>query len=71
MATSFREVHGKRTDDELPGEPFMATCIRMIENNAPKATPLAEVTSVDDGEDEVTYAECGVTGVLKAHTPGR
>ena len=49
----------------------MATCMRMIENNVPKATPLTEVTPVDDGEDEVTYAECGVTGVLKAHTPGR
>ena len=68
MAASFREAHGKKTDDELPGEPFMAGQMKKVENNTPKAEQLSEVTSVEDGEDEVTYAECGVTGVLKAHT---
>ena len=68
MAASYREAYGKKTDDELPGEPFMAGQMRKVENNMPKAELLTEVTSVEDGEDEITYAECGVTGVLKAHT---
>ena len=62
MASSFQNEHGKKSDDELPGEPFMAGRMRMVENSAPKAEPLTEVTSVEDGEGEITGAECGVTG---------
>ena len=45
----------------------MAKILQGIQDDNPKAEPLTEVASVDDGEDEVTYAECGVTGILKAH----
>ena len=68
MASSFKEAHGKRDDDELPGEPLMAGRVKMIEGNDPKAEPLEQVGSLEDGDEEITYAECGVTGVLKAHT---
>ena len=45
----------------------MAKILQGIQDDNPKADPLTEVTSVEDGEDEVTYAECGITGILKAH----
>ena len=40
----------------------------MVEGNDPKAEPLEQIASLEDGDEEFTYAECGVTGVLKAHT---
>ena len=45
----------------------MAKILQGIQDDNPKANPLTEVASVEDGEDEVTYAECVITGILKAH----
>ena len=67
MGDSYKLKHGKKSDAELPGEPLMAKILQGIQDDNPKADPLTEVASVEDGEDEVTYAECGITGILKAH----
>ena len=37
----------------------------MAEDNDPSAIQLTEVASLEDGEDEVVYAECDLNGALK------
>ena len=65
MANAFREEFGKHPDNELPGQPLMDKTSAMAEDNDPVAVQLVEVASLEDGEDEVVYAECDLNGALK------
>ena len=47
---------------------LIAKNLQMVEQENPRAHPLTEITSVEDGEDEVSYAEFGLKGVFTSHT---
>ena len=67
MAAGFKQQEGKKPESELPGEPLMAQRLRGIEDNTPKAEPMTDIASLEDGEDEVVFAGVGISGALRAH----
>ena len=68
MESAFRKDNGKKPPSELPGEPLMTSRLAMIEDNDPKAEPLSDMASLEDGADEITFAECDISGALRRGT---
>ena len=68
MESAFRKDNGKTAACELPGEPLMTSRLAMIEDNDPKADPLTDLASLEDGADEITFADCDISGALKRGT---
>jgi hypothetical protein len=67
--TAMRRVvearYGKIPDDEAPGAAYLALKMEEVEQNEPRASPLDEVISIEDGDEYSLGASIDLAGGLR------
>ena len=71
MRTAVEKIYGKLKDKELPSKMFLARKLEQVEDNAPHAEDLRDVTSLEDAEMEAYNALIDPSTFALRIKPGR
>ncbi|CAE7525252.1 unnamed protein product, partial [Symbiodinium pilosum] len=71
MKAAVEVFNGRLTDKELPSKSLVAQKLEQVEDNAPYAEDMRDVTSVEDAESEAYNAVIDPSAAVLRIKPGR